>query len=221
MNIAEKSIIDLCRTNVHTFTKILKGFHLVNVNPVNEKTWEDLNTAIFSTLPIEIYSTSNGSHSPGADIYSSLGNFSNKTAKYTKNRKSFDVSSYRLTNSCKSVEDFITEINKRKNFDYYSILVREESDSIHYDWLLIPSNYTIFDPSSYTWEPKFSKKNIQTGWVTNKLNGCSMSITFSMSSQLWIHVDTPEITQFIVASSTNEKKPVYSYFDLVDLHEKI
>ena len=92
--------------------------------------------------------------------------------------------------------------------------MREEVDKkINYDWLLIPSNYPLLNPSSYTWEPKISKKNgEQVGWKTNKVEGCSMSITFNMSSQLWIHIEmTEEIKKFIVASANakNEKKMNY------------
>jgi hypothetical protein len=210
------------------FKKCVKGYHLINSSYINETIWEEINAIVFSSLGIEIYSKSDGSHSSGMDINSSVGRISNKSAKYSNNKKSIDISSYRLTTVCSEKQcgtptEIIEEINKRKNFDYYSFIVRDESDneSISYDWLLIPSSFLVLDPSSYTWEPTIGKrgknKDTQVGWNTNEINGCKMSITFSMSSQLWIHIEmTEEIKKFIIASASVEKKPKYNYIDLVD-----
>jgi hypothetical protein len=207
------------------FKKCVKGYHLINSSPINETIWEDINSLVFSSLGIKVHSKSDGSHSPGMDINCSLGGISNKSAKYSSNKKSIDISSYRLTTVCSEKrcgepKEIIEEINKRKNFDYYSFIVRDESD-ISYDWLLIPSNYLILDPSSYSWEPTIGKrgkkKDVQIGWNTNKINGCKMSITFSMSSQLWIHIEMEEIKKFIIASATVVNKPKYNYMDLLDI----
>lgn len=228
----EKGIIDIFE-NVElidiNFQKCVSGYHLINTSPINETVWEDLNALIFAKIGIDIYSKSDGSHSSGMDIHSSLGRISNKSAKYSNNKKSIDISSYRLTTVCSEKkcgipEEIIEEINKRKNFDYYSFIVRDESDdnqSISYDWLLIPSNYLILDPSSYIWEPTIGKrgknKDTQIGWNTNKITGCKMSITFSMSSQLWIHIEmTEEIKKFIIASAIIENKPKINYIELQD-----
>ena len=163
------------------------------------------------------------------DINCSLGRISNKSAKYSNNKKSIDISSYRLTTvcsekNCGTQTEIIEEINKRKNFDYYSFIVRDETDNenISYDWLLIPSNYLILDPSSYKWEHTIGKrgknKDTQVGWNTNVINGCKMSITFSMSSQLWIHIEmSEEIRKFIIASAVVENKPKYNYIKLIDI----
>jgi len=226
-----KSITDICE-NIElidiNFKKCVKGYHLINSSSINETIWEDINAIIFSSLGINIYSKSDGSHSSGMDINCSLGRISNKSAKYSNNKKSIDISSYRLTTVCSEKKcgtptEIIEEINKRKNFDYYSFIVRDETDkeNISYDWLLIPSNYLILDPSSYDWEPTIGKrgknKDAQVGWNTNEINGCKMSITFSMSSQLWIHIEmTEEIKKFIVASAVVENKPKYNYIDLLD-----
>lgn len=44
-----------------------------------------------------------------------------------------------------------------------------------------------------------------------------MSITFSMSSQLWIHIEmTEEIKKFIVATSTASKTPRLNYIQLAE-----
>jgi len=231
LNNEVKSITTICENseliNVN-FEKCVKGYHLINSSPINETIWEDINATILSSLRINIYSKSNGSHSSGMDINCSLGRISNKSAKYSNNKKSINISSYRLTSvcsikNCGTPREIIEEINKRKNFDYYSFIVRDETDklNISYDWLLIPSTNLILDPSSYVWEPTIGKrgknKDTQVGWNTNEINGCKMSITFSMSSQLWIHIEmTEEIKKFIVASAVVENKPKYNYIDLLD-----
>jgi len=137
------------------------------------------------------------------------------------------MSSYRLTSvcsekNCGTPAEIIQEINKRKNFDYYSFIARHYiGATIHYDWLLIPSNYIVFDPASYTWEPTLGKKgknkDTQVGWHTNDINGSKMTITFSMSSQLWVHIEmTEEIKKFIIASVEVSNKPIYNYINILE-----
>jgi len=224
----EKIIKDTSSVINSNFNKCVEGYHLINSSAINETIWEDINATVFSASGIEVYSKSDGSHLSGMDINCSLGGISNKSAKYSNNKKSIDISSYRLTTVCSEKKcgtpiEIIEEINKRKNFDYYSFIVRDETDSnlIHYDWLLIPSNYLVLDPTSYIWEPTIGKrgknKDTQVGWHTNEINGCKMSITFSMSSQLWIHIEmTEEIKKFIIASAVGEKKSKYNYIDLLN-----
>ena len=208
------------------FNKCVKGYHLINTSPINETIWEDVNAVIFKKSSIEILSKSDGSHLSGMDIHCSLGKISNKSAKYeySKHKKIIKISSYRLTcvcsdKHCGTPTDFIEEIEKRNNYDYYSIIVREESDGlIYYDWLFIPSNCEVLNPAAYHWEPAIGtkKKDSQVGWKTNMIRGCSMSIRFSMSSQLWIHLDMAEMNKFIIASATVENKSSFDYIDLVD-----
>lgn len=211
------------------FKKCVKGYHLINSSPIIEKIWEDINANLFTSVGIEVQSKSNGSHAPGMDIQCALGGISNKSGKYSNGKKNIDISSYRLTTVCNSKkygtpEEIIQEINKRKNFEYYSFIIRDESrenDLITYDWLLIPSNYLILDPASYTWEPMIGKrgknKDEQIGWTTNEIDGCKMGITFSMSSQLWIHINmTEEIQKFIIASSVVSSKPCFNYIEIAD-----
>ena len=218
-----KELIDL------NFKKCIQGYHLVNTSPVNETIWEDLNSLIFTSVGIEVYLQSEGSHLPGMDINTSIGGISNKSSKYlTKKQNRIDISSYRLTTVCSDKhcgdpKDIIQEINKRKNFEYYSIIVRDEMDKeqITYYWLLIPSNHDVVNPSSYNWEPTFGKrgknKDAQVGWHTNSINGSNMSIAFSMSSQLWMHIEmTDEIKKFVIASCTALKKTKYNYIELMD-----
>lgn len=232
MNInCRKNILDFSvnkdQINTH-FKKCVEGYHLINSSFINETIWEDINALIFSSLGIAVYSKSDGSHLSGMDIDCSLGKISNKSAKYSNHKKSFDISSYRLTTvcsekNCGTPTQIMEEINKRKNFDYYSFIVRDESDkeNIYYDWLFIPSHCSVLDPSSYVWEPTIGKrgknKDTQVGWNTNEMNGCKMTITFSMSSQLWIHIEmTDEIKKYIIASAIVKNKPSFNYIDLVD-----
>ena len=234
-----KKLTDVC-TNLAllraNYVKCFQGYHLINSSPINETIWEEINSLIFTSSNIPVYSKSNGSHLSGMDINCLLGRISNKSAKYAKKRQSIDMSSYRLTTvcnekNCGSISNIIQEINNRKNFEYYSCIIRDEiynkekeEKSIIYDWLLIPSNHIVLDPSSYIWEPMIGKrgknKDEQIGWNTNEINGCKMSITFSMSSQLWIHIEmTEDIKQFIIESTTINTNPLYNYIQLVDLHK--
>jgi hypothetical protein len=141
---------------------------------------------------------------------------------------SFQLSSYRLTAVCSDkepgkVEDFIAEINKRKNFKFYSIIVRAEvGDSFKYDWYLLPSDLPALNPESYTWEPKIGKvgkkKDQQVGWKTNVRDGSSMDITFSMSSQLWMSIKiTEDMKEHIKGSVTVKRGRKYNYIQLYDL----
>jgi hypothetical protein len=61
-------------------------------------------------------------------------------------------------------------------------------------------------------------KGEQVGWKTNELNGSKMTITFSMSSQLWISIHvTDKLKKFIVASSSASKKPKFNYMQIYDM----
>jgi hypothetical protein len=225
MNIEKFCNIKLLEEN---FKKCVKGYHLINSSPIIEKIWEHINANLFVSVGIDVQSKSNGSHAPGMDIQCSIGGISNKSGKYSNGKQKIDISSYRLTTVCNSKkygtpEEIIQEINKKKNFDYYSFIIRDEThdDLISYDWFLIPSNYSVLDPSCYTWMPMIGKrgknKDEQIGWTTNEINGCKMGITFSMSSQLWIHINiTEELKKFIIASTVVTNKPCYNYIEIVD-----
>jgi hypothetical protein len=209
------------------FTKCVKGYHIVNDDPIKESPWEDINAQVLEASGCIIDTKSNGSHKSGADISCSVGSLSNKSTQYEPDGKSFKISSYRLTTVCSdkepgTIEEIVTEIEKRKNFQYYSIIVRNCSESnIVYDWFLIPCDYPQFNPASYGWTPKTGKigknKGAITGWETNDVLGSSMSITFSMSSQLWLHIEiTEEMLAFRIASCTVEKKRRLNYIQLFE-----
>jgi len=114
------------------FIKCVKGYHLINDDPIKETPWEDINAQVLITSGYTIDAQSNGSHKSGADLVCSLGELSNKSTQYDS-ITSFKISSYRLTTVCSdktpgNIERIIDEINSRKNFKYYSIIVRDEKE---------------------------------------------------------------------------------------------
>lgn len=210
------------------FMKCVKGYHYINTEPINETVWETINGQVLELSGCPVKHTSSGSHSSGKDITCCLGGLSNKSAKYAKKGAEFAISSYRLTTVCSdkdcgTVETIVQEINSRKNYDYYSFIVRDETDEIiSYDWYLIPSNYPILSPELYTWEPMYGQRGKKTGeqvgWKTNDINGSKMSITFSMSSQLWLNVAvTEELKTFIVGSCSFSKKTKLNYLQIYNM----
>lgn len=209
------------------FTKCVSGYHLINDDPIKETPWEDINVIILNASGCTVKSQSNGSHKSGGDLYCSLGCFSNKSTQYENENNSFKISSYRLTTVCcdkdpGKIEDIVAEINRRKNFAFYSIIVRKDTEKqILYEWYLIPSDFPVLNPTYYKWHPKLGKtgknKGATTGWETDLLNGSSMSITFSMSSQLWINVNiTEEMKKFVVGSCRVNRGRKYNYIQLYD-----
>lgn len=212
---------------VENFVKCVKGYHFINDDPIKETPWEDVNAQILIASGCSVTSQSNGSHKSGADLCCSFGDISNKSAQYNKDNKSFKVSSYRLSEVCSdknngNIQDIIAEINKRKNFKYYSIIIREKTkEGFRYDWYLIPADLPQLNPSSYTWTPRLGKrgkkKGAIIGWGTNKIHGSSMDITFSMSSQLWMDiVITEDMKKFIVASCNVNKGRKLNYIQLFE-----
>jgi len=216
----------------YNFTKCVRGYHKINEPPIKENKWEDLNALILRKSGIEVTKESKGDHAPGMDLLTGIGGFSNKSAKYTTNAKAeFKISSYRLTKICSATNPgtpsaIIEKINGCKNFDFYSILVRAEYDDkenarteeIEYDWFLCPGDHPVFNPALYEWTPTLGQrantKDLQVGWHTNTINGCNMSVSFSMSSQLWIHVDAAVMSQFVVATTKTSCIPTLNYIDL-------
>ena len=62
------------------------------------------------------------------------------------------------------MDNIINEINNRKNFTHYSIIVREEKEKrIKYDWYLIPSDYSALNPNTYEWSLKTGQKGKNKG----------------------------------------------------------
>jgi len=208
------------------FSKAVRGYHIVNNRPIKESVWEEVNTVVLNRSGCDVTSESDGSHKSGRDLVCSLGGFSNKSVKYGASR-AFAISSYRLTTVCSDKEHgdisgIIAEINLRKNFDMYSIMARKETKTeIYYEWFLIPNDFPALNPATYTWRPRFGKtRNTNdkiTGWETDVLNGSSMSITFSMSSQLWVKLTvTDEIDRFKIGSCKIKRGKTIDYIELYE-----
>jgi len=214
--------VNYTRSLQKSFRECILGYHLVNDVPISEKVWEQVNEIVFKNANIQIYTKSSSSHKSGMDIDTSIGKISNKSSKYIKNN--FTISSYRLTNICSenninTMDKIIEEISTRNNFDYYSIVVRDEKDVLKYDWYLIPSNIEFLNPHFYTWTPligkKGNKKGLQIGWTTLEKDSCKMSIYFCMSSQLWIYIGSNcSIKKYLIATVKTVNKPLYNYIDL-------
>jgi len=207
------------------FQKCVAGYHTVNDSPIKEAVWEHINTEIFIAAGINVTSQSAGSHKSGADIFSDVGAFSNKSSQYdTSLKNTLKISSYRLSSVCSDknngcITDIIAEINRRKNFDYYSLIVRHETEqNIVYDWFVIPADIPQLCPASYVWTCKPSRTQDRVvGWQTNIIDGSSMSISFSMSSQLWITLAiTEDMKKYIISSHTVVRGKTMTFIQLFD-----
>ena len=228
--IIEDETVQDCKAKCQeNFAKCVKGYHLLNTEPLNETIWETINSQVLIASGFSVSQTSSGSHTSGKDITCSFGGLSNKSSKYTKNKTEFAISSYRLTTVCNDRDcgdefEITKEINSRKNYDYYSFIVRHETgENIEYDWYLIPSDYPALCPETYKWEKMTGQRGRKTGeivgWKTDTVNGSKMSISFSMSSQLWITLSvTEQLKEFIVASVTVKKQAKLNYIDIFNLH---
>jgi hypothetical protein len=218
------------------FQKAVCGYHIVNNEPLKEAQWEEINSQVLSYSGYKIIKTASGSHSSGCDLKSSIGNFSNKTTKQTKT--AISISSYRLSSVCNQkntgcLETIIGEIEKRdSSFTHYSLLVRDElhkenklegkSKQLCYRWYLIPKYERSVRARAYTWKPMHAKRgahNEQVGWETEPVDGCRMTITFSMSSQLWIHIPLTQLKKFLVGKVSVDKRGIRNYLDLYDMME--
>lgn len=199
------------------FEKEIKGYHLVNTRDIKEAIWEDINANILKRYYL-VTDKSEDSHISGKDC--KIDNFcvSNKTCKTTV-KNIVNLSSYRLTGVCNNknigeIQTIIKEIERRdSSFDYYSILSRfvNKNNILTYRWFIVPKTYYIFN-SNTEWKPKINKNGHQSGWY-NKY----MSITFSMSSQLWFHFNLSDIEQFMIHKVDIDKNisPILSYADLI------
>ena len=69
-NNISNDILDSLKVN---FTKCVKGYHLINDDPIKESPWEDINAIVLNASGCAVNSQSDGSHKPGADLYCLLG----------------------------------------------------------------------------------------------------------------------------------------------------
>jgi len=201
------------------FKKVITGYHMINKPPIKEAVWEDINNKIVQNV-VDITDEANGNHKSGEDVKYDKKSISNKTTKINNNKLA--ISSYRLTNVCSAKsygieKDIKEEIKERnKNFDYYSILAREEKgDIIIYSWYIIPKDYYVFKINKLTHKigKKSSNKGNIIGWESS-----NCSITFSMSSQLWFTINIDDIKKYNICSiEIDNSGDKINYSDIYDL----
>lgn len=201
--------------------KTVRGYHLVNKNPIKEAVWENILSNSLSSANIE-HEWYNGGHQSGRDITIMNGvkrvGVSCKSCKY--NKKQMLISSYRMT-KCKSIDDFINCIDvERSNFELYGILSRcekNEGQVIQYSVHFIPAS--LIKASSFEWMTRVSKDNGKiTCWFTNEVNGVQMSITKSMSNQLWIKIDKDMFQEHCVLANLEiDNTSTFNYANLYDV----
>lgn len=217
------------------FRCIIEVFHVFHGDsPIKESMWENVNEEIFKRLGMKVKDTSKGSHKSGKDMNVNGYSISNKSGLYkNKSNDNFSISSYRMAGVKYSNDDdikpFIDEINKRKNFDYYSIIVRREiiekvgalevGKKMLYDWYLIPSDCCGFDPNLHKWSKNIGKsgklKDKCNGWKTEKTkDGKYMDIKISTAYQLWFHVNKDSMKKYIVSSTIVNITEESGYFNM-------
>lgn len=228
INTHENILYDIIKhPKIHIeFYHEINGYQLLNRMAISGIQCEECFANILSKITKKkIKYISCGSHQSGCDIKINSLSFSIKSSKINikKEKKIMKISSYRMTEFCNNKDNgninmIISEIKKKsKNFKYYSILAREEYiDKIHYIWYIIPKKE--LSPDRYTWDKTLYKKGRRkgevSGYKTNIINGISMSIIFSMSSQLWITINDTAINKFkkyIVSEST-----IFNEYEKID-----
>jgi hypothetical protein len=196
------------------FEDEIYGYHTTSKSPLKETMWEEINANIMRPF-CSISEEAMGNHKSGIDNKFDNWGISNKTAKITKTKK-LNISSYRLTTVSKTndVSKIVEEILKRdSSYDYYSILVREEfpNDDITYSWVIVPKDFYTFNPEKYEWTQKIGNSGKQTGWRSK-----FMDTTYSMSSQLWFHMNFEDVERFVVASTTVNVSNTMTFASQVD-----
>lgn len=204
--------------------KTIKGYHLVNETPIKEAVWENILCTSLKRTNYK-YSWNCGGHESGKDItvkhdasYGIMEDIQLSCKSCKETRTHLNISSYRMT-KCNTITDIITEIDEvRANFSHYAVISRLETDvDIEYSVYYIPSNKV--KATSLEWTEKYDKKKSQiSGWQTNESNGVKMSVTKSMSNQLWIALSKKEFSQYQILTGLKvSKENVVDYFSLYDM----
>lgn len=185
------------------FIDELTGFHIINNEPIKEHIWEKINENIVKNIfTVNYYS--NGSHISGIDNKFNNWRISNKTGCIGKN-SNIMISSYRLSSICNAKnistsKNIVKEITERnKNFDYYSLLLRNKeikNNEIIYYWYIIPKDLYIFNIIEEDLVIHHRNKDSTKDIIGYKSKNCSIS--FSMSSQLWYNFKQNDIKKYLV-----------------------
>jgi len=174
----------------------IRGYHLLYNSAITEKEWNRIIYMTFRKIEMTC-------------------NIKIKTKTCT-GKNILKISSYRLTNSCSTEKNIISEINKRYDDLFYFILVKNNNE---YGIYIIPSNSDIFNPTKYKWEKtigqrgKYSGKT--NGWKTDKKNGCKMTITYGSTYQLWYYFDKSNISKYKLCSVNVTEHNTICYSDLL------
>lgn len=204
--------------------KSIRGHHISNTTPIKESVWENVFKCALKHDGLSPQ-CKNGSHLPGKDVTAVFDD--DTTQKYSCksckiHRGIISISSYRLT-TCTTIPQFIYEIDvKRNNFDSYAILAREdviEEQEILYTLYMIPSSF--IKAGDFQWKEHYSTSERFTGWHTDTKDGMSMSITKSMSNQLWIKIPIENIRSFKVCETVHWNKNLQQQYDYIELVDKL
>jgi hypothetical protein len=204
-------------TMYRNFVKAISGYHSIHDEPLKESSWKQVQRMIFQESGLW--------DSKKEDAL--FGRVRGTTSVYMPCGSKFRVASSRLTSvTCSrypgKIEDIIETIKTQQEVDFYSMLVRTiKTESSYYDWYLVPSTDTYLKAEDYSWEEMIGKrgKHVEQsiGWKTKERDGCSMSIYFAMSSQLWMTIaKTEEWKKYRMGSCTIRKHPKYNYIQLHD-----
>ena len=209
----------------NTFATEVAGYHMICDAAIKEAVWEEINRNVAS-VACTVAEEANGGHKSGADMTFDDVGISMKSAKID-NAGGVSISSYRLTTVCSdknpgSPAEIVANIAARDaSYEHYSILAREETHGgrkVHYYWCLVPKTVTVFKADAAEFRPKMGKmgknKGAQVGWETDAL-----SISFSMSSQLWFAFKFADIKEYVVADTVVEKSAVKITYS--DIHRMV
>lgn len=194
----------------------IRGYHKVSNTPIKEAVWENILSQALTRCKCN-HISKHGSHESGRDIIIDGCGISCKSAKLTK--QSFNVSSYRMT-KCHTSDSIIDEIdNVRNNFTYYCILARDDSTNkltILYSIYVIPSK--VVKAAQKPWRSVNDKNGKHQKWITDESFGYCMSVTKSMSNQLWIKFDRDAFEEYRIVQDMNVSTiPVIDYASLLEL----
>lgn len=169
--------------------------------PIKESVWEFVLAQAAAKTNMKCVWTP-GSHAPGADITVDDITYSCKTSRVEPKQKVVMISSYRLTNVCKKQNctsaDIINELDDvRGNFDFYALLVRQSEKNKQDSNREYIKNYKVYNiPASDIKACTLAWSRDSRGNWKGEGGEYSMTITKTMSYQLWIKVSLSWILKY-------------------------
>lgn len=161
--------------------------------PIKAEYWESIAS---QSLNVSDWIVNN--HNPNADFetkFQGLLKPSLKSGKMKKNLLKF--SSHRMSEFTE-LSDMIDFLDNR-DYDSYLFLSRKKNKSFTHHYLIGYMSSKKWKYSELTWTPIFGvrerTKGKQQGWKGEGLGGkLTVTISFKMSNQLWVEIDTNLIT---------------------------